>query len=200
MLYFPKSTIQRINNCFNLCLYKLFGFKPDINDLNRDIFYNEIDQQEEVMENFSLKLQKYNLCTFQERLIKRFLIFTHSILNNVNAPPELKTIINLTDSSIDDPIIGITRFHLRGRAPIKHIVPNTKYDHLTFRFFFPRLISKINTILDINAKAETFQTLIDNNISGIRKIFLETFSRFDVSARTWRGKQGMPKKDDNLLS
>ena len=28
-IYFPKSTIQRINNCFNLCLYRLFKLKPD---------------------------------------------------------------------------------------------------------------------------------------------------------------------------
>ena len=35
----------------------------------------------------------------------------------------LKVTISLTDSSIDDPILGITRFQLRGRAPIKNVVP-----------------------------------------------------------------------------
>ena len=29
VIYFPKSTIQRLSNCFNLCLYKLFKFSPD---------------------------------------------------------------------------------------------------------------------------------------------------------------------------
>ena len=29
-IYFPKSIFQSINNCFNLCLYRLFKFKPNI--------------------------------------------------------------------------------------------------------------------------------------------------------------------------
>ena len=29
IIYFPSSAYQSINNCFNLCLYKLFKFKPE---------------------------------------------------------------------------------------------------------------------------------------------------------------------------
>ena len=31
LIYFPKSSIQSLNNCFNLCLFKLFKFKPEKN-------------------------------------------------------------------------------------------------------------------------------------------------------------------------
>ena len=43
LIYFPKSTIQRLSNCFNLCLYKLFNFKllnvesDDLNNLNNQV-------------------------------------------------------------------------------------------------------------------------------------------------------------------
>jgi hypothetical protein len=195
MLYFPKSTIQRFNNCFNLCLYKLFGFKPDSNDLHKDSFFDDYEQQEElILESFSNKLHKYGLCTFQERLIKRFLIFAHNILNNVSSPPELKSTINLSDSSIDDPIAGITRFNLRGRAPIKNNVPNTKYDHLTFRYFFPKLITKFDLFLDLKAKPDKFKILIDVHLTQVRKVFLDTFVKFNVSCITWRKKAKVSKK------
>ena len=36
-IYFPKSTLQRINNCFNLCLFRLFKFKPEIKNLGLDV-------------------------------------------------------------------------------------------------------------------------------------------------------------------
>ena len=44
-IYFPKSTFQSISNCFNLCLYRLFKFKPDID-------YSEMENEREMMSEF----------------------------------------------------------------------------------------------------------------------------------------------------
>ena len=62
----PKTTIQKIKNCFDYCLYKLFNFKIEAyNALN-----NKIDFQDLVNE-FNFKLEKYGLFTLEHRFITR---------------------------------------------------------------------------------------------------------------------------------
>ena len=85
-IYFPKTTLQKINNSFNYCLFKLFKFKftTDKSSSEEEISYNR----------FNDLLEKYKLFTFQHRLIYRILIFIHKIVNNDNAPLLLKNMIN----------------------------------------------------------------------------------------------------------
>ena len=97
--------------------------------------------QDLVGENFTKKLHDYGLFTFQKRLLDRFLLFAHSLLNYEKSPHELKESIKLPDNSSDDP--NFEPFNLRKGAKTRNIIPDSKFDHLTFRYFFPKAISKI---------------------------------------------------------
>ena len=96
LIYYPKSSIQSLGSFFNLCLFKLFKFKPEKIDFEDILLENN---QDNIMDKFSGTLQKYGLFTFHKRLLDRLLIFAHSILNYENSPPKLKEIIKLPDNS-----------------------------------------------------------------------------------------------------
>jgi hypothetical protein len=74
LIYFPKTTIQRINNCFNLCLYKLLNFKKSVDNS---------------VEEFNENLSNYGLFSFQHRIMFKLFNFSHSIINNSNSPADL---------------------------------------------------------------------------------------------------------------
>ena len=74
LIYFPKTTIQRINNCFNLCLFKLLNFKKSVDDN---------------IEEFNENLSNYGLFSFQHRIMFKLFNFSHSIINNSNSPADL---------------------------------------------------------------------------------------------------------------
>jgi hypothetical protein len=63
----PKTTIQRINNCFNLCLYKLLNFKKSVDDN---------------IETFNENLSNYGLFSFQHRIMFKLFNFSHSYLKS----------------------------------------------------------------------------------------------------------------------
>ena len=50
IIYFPPSAYQSLNNCFNLCLYKLFKFKPEATPEDED------ENEEKIMSDFIDKL------------------------------------------------------------------------------------------------------------------------------------------------
>ena len=83
IIYFPKQTIQSLNNCFNLCLYRLFKFGPEID------YYKDDNNMEIIMNNFLNKLHSYNLFTLQSRIYSKLLSFVYGIKNNKNSPSEL---------------------------------------------------------------------------------------------------------------
>ena len=120
------------------------------------------------MNNFAASLQNYGLFTFQKRLLDRFLLFTHSIINNDKSPPDLKKAINLPDCSTDDHepdnfVMNnnlLPTFHFRSGPKTKNIIPDTKYEHLTFQYFFPRLISKLQSKIDFALEKELFKVRI----------------------------------------
>ena len=64
ILYFPTSAYQSLNNCFNLCLYKLFKFKPEAIDMDDE----DDNDEEKIMSEFIKKLQSYDLFTLQSRI------------------------------------------------------------------------------------------------------------------------------------
>ena len=59
IIYFPSSSLQSLNNCFNLCLYMLFNFKPEVGDKDRD------EDEEKILREFVENLQSYDLFTLQ---------------------------------------------------------------------------------------------------------------------------------------
>ena len=139
--YFPPSAYQSLSNCFNLCLYKLFKFKPEFTP------EDEERNEEKVMSDFIEKLHSYNLFTLQSRIYNKLLLFAHGIKSNKKSPAELQALINLPvpEESVNEldklPTQGV--YELRGgRTLVKNIIPETKYEILTFKHFFPKFLSR----------------------------------------------------------
>ena len=91
IIYFSSSAYQSFNNCFNLCLYKLFKFKPEVVDKD-----GEVDE-EKIMSDFIEKLHSYHLFSLQSKIYNKLLMFAHSIKTNGKAPIELRSQIDLHD-------------------------------------------------------------------------------------------------------
>ena len=81
LIYFSKSTIQTLSNCFNNCMYNLFKFKIETDGT----LFSDDD-----VNKFNTQLQSYGLFSFQHRLLNKVMIFAHNILNNPFSPPILK--------------------------------------------------------------------------------------------------------------
>ena len=81
IIYFPKETIQKLSNCFNNCLYKLFKdlflFKlvTTDDDSNNDSYNDSLN-------DYNLKLEDYGLFSFQHRILNKVLLFAYKIINN----------------------------------------------------------------------------------------------------------------------
>jgi hypothetical protein len=89
IIYFPPSAFQSLNNRFNLCLYKLFKFKPEVTPEDED------RNEEKIMSDFIDKLHSYDLATLQSRICKKILLFGHGIRSNKKSPTELQAFIDL---------------------------------------------------------------------------------------------------------
>ena len=62
---------------------------------------------------------------------------------------------------------------------IKNKIPETKYNTLTFKHFFPKLLKSCKH-LDFAASKESFSTQINLNLNEYLKIFMEKFLKFDI--------------------
>ena len=89
IIFFPPAAYQSLSNCFNLCLDKLFKFKPEVTP--EDAEANE----EKIMSDFIDKLHSYDLFTLQSRIYNKLLLFTHGIKSNKKSPVELQALIDL---------------------------------------------------------------------------------------------------------
>ena len=188
LLYYPKSSIVRLNNCFNLCLFKLFKFKPEI-DYYNDLI-GEIKDNDLIISEFSDKLQSYGLFTFQKRLMERFLLFTYSILNGSHFPENLKESVCLTltsevesekSDSEPGPETDVLNLNLRSGVRKKCPIAATKYGHLTSTYFFGRLIEKFGGKSKFKIGYETFRTMIKDDYKKLLRCFLLNFLKFDYS-------------------
>jgi hypothetical protein len=117
-IYFNKEALQKLSNCFYMCLLKLFSF-------------NFKDWSNEQVNNF---LKNYGLFSFQSRCLVRLALFSFKIVNNSNSPPNLKKQIIQTKNK--------TGAHtLRNSSDI--VVKNTlnKFGEKCFSKFFPTMIN-----------------------------------------------------------
>ena len=122
-IYFPKSTFQSISNCFNLCLYRLFKLKPDLD-------YSKMENELEMMSEFLVKLQSCDLFTLQARIYDKLLTFSHSILLSENAHAILKEKLSTYIAKNDETVQATVQafYELRMREKIKNIVPDTRFE------------------------------------------------------------------------
>ena len=67
----------------------------------------------------------------------------------------------------------------RGRTLVKNIIPETKYEILTFKYFFPELLSTFKS-LDLSLGRDSFRTQVNLDLKESLKTFLEKFPKFDM--------------------
>ena len=200
IIYFPKSTFQSLNNCFNLCLYRLFKFKPEKSSPDDDI------DEDKIMNDFIDKLQSYDLFTLQSRVYTKLLTFAHSIINNQYSPIELKEILSdkildKQSSSFKEPsesslvnIEPIQEFYnLRNRVKPKIKIPDTKFELLTFNYFFSKLLKTFNKF-NYSVRTETFKLQITLDFKNNLKTFLIYFPKFNVQYSTFCYKKKLRKR------
>jgi hypothetical protein len=96
-------------------------------------------------------------------IYNKLLIFIHGFKINARSPLELRSIINepvSSDAKTEDEIVPVlSTYELRGRRVEKSVIPETKYETLTFKHFFSKLI-KTFKIFDLNENPKTFLTQI----------------------------------------
>ena len=125
------------------------------------------------MNDFYNKLQSYNLFTFQTRVFSKLITFSHSIKTNPNSPMKLKKDLEVNvDESAGAATQPTASYNLRNGAKVKNSLTKTKFETLTFGYFFPRLLLAFQHI-DFALRKDSFQTHLNANINTNLKIFLD---------------------------
>jgi hypothetical protein len=62
---------------------------------------------------------------------------------------------------------------------VKNIIPETKYETLTFKYFFPKLLSTFKRF-DFSLRKDSFKTQVNLDMKESLKTFLEKFPKFDI--------------------
>ena len=115
------------------------------------------------MNNFLDKLNSYDLFTLQSRIYTKLLSFVYGIKNNKNSPSELKKqIVQNTPSTLTKESQSQENqetYYLRNGPKKKKVIHKTKYELLTFEYFFPKLLKTFNSF-DFSLGLEAFKTQI----------------------------------------
>ena len=117
VIYMPKTALQRISNCYYVCLSKLFNF----NFVNLELY------------QINSFLKAYNLLPFQYRLYYKLAMFGFCVNNGVNSPQILKFYLVERSELISNNLRSSNKFNI--------IASNFKAGDLTFQFFYPRLLN-----------------------------------------------------------
>ena len=89
------------------------------------------------------------------------LTFANTIAGNGSSPRKLKELIK--EKSIDEEISDFGSYALRSGTAKKSEITRTKFGHLTFNYFFPRLISKFSSLINFNIKCDAFKSNLTYN-------------------------------------
>ena len=131
----------------------LFKFKIESKDAS-DIEYDD-------MIRFNNKLQAGGLFSFQHQLMNKILTFAHDIIHNPNSPSDLKNILrteNINDIEQEDPAENFTQLR-NGRQLRKNTEPSTRYNQLTFPYFFKTLI-RVFSRCNFHLSPSTFKQIL----------------------------------------
>ena len=160
LLYFPKTTIQKIFNSYNYCLTKLLGIKANSSMINNPNEFNNL-------------LEKYGLNNFQHRFILRASTLAHNIVNKANSPKTLKEKL-VFNKDIDK---GYT---LRNENQIKQVIKlKNHYGESTFEYIYCKLINNL-LLNDIKTDIKLFTNRIFNNINLHFEKFILLFPKMDL--------------------
>jgi hypothetical protein len=161
ILYFSKEAIQRLANCFYLCIYKLLKINlnsADFNDLNN-------------------LLEKYGLFAFQHRALERMLTFSYKIINFANSPPLLK------DQLLKNETRNL-KYDLRNKDQIIECGSKTSSGERTFKYIFSRLSNKF-VVDKLVLKFSTFKLSMFNNINLIYEKAAKVFDKFNLKLKSF---------------
>ena len=156
-IYFSKRAIQKLSNCYYMCLNKLFKF----NLTNMTV--NTINDY----------LKQYNLFSLQHRIVLRISTFVHKILHN-KQPENLYNSLKFNDYKMS----------LRSNGNIYQPRVASKYGDLTFEMFCCKYINNI-LINIINLKFPLFKYSVCININLILDKFIYYFKHFDVNVKQY---------------
>ena len=156
-IYFSKGAIQKLSNCFYLCLLRLFNFKAlpsDITGLN----------------NF---LEKYGLFSLTHRIICKLFNFSYKIANS-EVLIELKSKLTLKEKNSN-------KYDLRNK--VTNVVPFAKnrFGEATFGYFFNKLLNNFPNFVDSSLKKSLFSIRVFNNVNIICLKFISIFTKFNLN-------------------
>ena len=143
----------------------------------------------------------YGLFTFQHRLLNKILTFTHNIINNPNAPSELKSILkpeNINDIPIPTLNQSLYVTELRSQRRIfKSDEKITKFNQLTFSYFFTKILHNfLNSNFNLPLVQFKKKILVETNANYCK--FLKIFSKFNIEHRHYNFNAKKFKKFKNL--
>jgi hypothetical protein len=75
--------------------------------------------------------------------------------------------------------IYFKRHENRSGPKTKAAIPATKYDHLTFKFFFQKLLGTFKNF-NFNIKKNAFKSQVDLEIKIYQKVFSKYFPKFNI--------------------
>jgi len=160
-LYFSKQMIQKVANAYNYCLFKLIGFRAIVNYSTE---FNIVNNN----------LSKYNLFNYQHRLLNKFLIFSHKIVNLKIGPMNLKNSLQIN--------MNLNKSYcLRNEDEfsVPKVSKMNNFGKLTFSYFFSNFINK-TCVDDIRIDEKFFRLRMCNNLNIIFNAFIHNFDKFDL--------------------
>ena len=155
IIYFHKSSIQRLANCYYLCLFKLFNFKFSSDD---PVVVNEF-------------LKKFRLFSFHQRIFLRLGLFSFRVFLFQN-PPILAEQFK-TNSVRNLP------YELRNKDQL--IVPTSerKFGETTFSYFFTKFINSFFLKqFNVNSTIFSFKNFLYENLNQMIIKFISMNERF----------------------
>ena len=193
IIYYPRTAIQNLSNCFNMCIHKLFKFEPTT--------INGFEVTPSAAMEFSNKLQDYGLQTFQNLLLSKFAKFNYNLIHNQNAPTELKSILIESVTSVNDNDKGETNSNntcdLRnGKKVIKELEYKSKFIRRTFEDSMVKFITKIG--LNLKDKSISILNQININQNLYLSKFLSIFPIFDAKYYKINFKKNYFKKNSRV--
>ena len=139
-IYYSKTAIQRMCNCFNLCLRKLFKIKNEATNNDELNIHNN-------------KLEQLGLFNFEHRLVAKLATFVHKIINEPSAPSVLK--VSLKPKSVTSTMH--LRSHCQNTLAHKLMIINSRHKNAlseplvsskagssTFTHFFAKFVNNNN--------------------------------------------------------
>lgn len=160
IIYFSKTALNKLNNIYYNCLFKLFKF----NFLNLSIF--EIN-------NF---LSYYNLNSFIHRVLFKLLSFVYNVKHSDSAPLFLKDCLNF---------VKLNRtYNLRSNGTL--VIPNSlcvsKFGECSFKNFFSKFFFNLNDLTDAIhlCDEKEFNNFLNVNIDFILINFVTKFDKFNL--------------------